>query len=1080
VYLYQSNRLENLFSLLCKILAVPLSDPLTPEIIVVPNPGMARWLTHRIAETTGIAANLEFPLPASFIWQVFENTLDELPDLSPFSREVLPWRILRHLKTLAADPAMAEISQYLEDDSDGMRAFQLADTVADLFDQYLVFRPDMLLDWEQKGRRQLSAPDPATTRHGRWQALLWNELTRDHPLHRASLLQLFFQRSEEGSLQTADLPRRISLFGINSLAPAYLAVIERISQYTEVHIFHLSPCRQAWDDILPERQLTGKRKSWQQAGQADISSYYTCGNPLLASMGRMGREFFSQLLQYDPVTTDLYQMPRSQSLLASLQADILDLRDRTENPGGPLDPADTSVTFHNCHSRLREIQVLHDRLLDLFGADPTLKPEDILVMAPDISRYAPLIAGVFGAAEERLFIPWSIGDRRADEEDMVQRAFLDLLSLAAGRCSATEIMDLLENRVIGDRFMIGEEDIPGLRRRVAASGIRWGLDRHQRRQRGLEDSSIHTWEFGLQRLLLGHITGPVDSCGLGIIPSATTAGSSPAWLGGLARFIRRLQTLLEKLARDHEAAAWSDLLLQVVDDFFAEDVDDHADGIRLLRETIHDFGANIEQARFSGPLSCAVIRSLFSRRLATPAGGRLFLTGRVTFCNMVPMRSVPFRVIWLLGMNDADYPRCRRPPDFDLMAKKPRPGDRNRRDDDRYLFLEALLSARDRFIVSWIGRDQRQNSDLPPSVVVAELRDYIDRSRPMAPRPPSELLTTDHPLQPFSIRCFDGNPKTCTYSQLWLPTPPQEEEEEKKKNVFVDQPLPAPDLEEIRAGMLVRFWQHPIRFFLEQRIGLRLTVAEELLPDSEPFTVNPLTGYQVKQSILTRLLAGEEPLSACRQAAASAQLPRGETGRRHCQEMLAQAASVVERVEARGATPAPSHEFSLSLADIRLVGELDGLHDCGRISFRPAKCKAKDLLRLWIHHLLLCLLRPPGIDPVSTHIGVDATLTLAPVADPRPALEHLIRLFLQGMSEPLHFYPEVSYALASAANPATGMNRARRKWQTNYQYRGEEEDPAYALALRGRDPLDDRFQELATMTFDPILKVLEREEDATA
>ena len=1075
MHLYQSNRLENLFSLLCKILAEPLSDPLTSEIIVVPNPGMARWLTHRIAETTGIAANLEFPLPASFIWRIFGNTMGELPDLSAFSREVLPWRILTHLKTLTADAAMAEISQYLEDDSDGMRAFQLADTVADLFDQYLVFRPDMLLDWEQKGRRQLSAPDPATTRHGRWQALLWRDLTRGHPLHRASLLQLFFQRSGEGSLQTADLPERIFLFGINSLAPAYLAVIEQISQYTEVHIFHLSPCRQAWDDILPERLLTGKRKSWQQAGQTDISTYYTCGNPLLASMGRMGREFFSQLLQYDPVTTDLYQKPRSQSLLASLQADILDLRDRTENQDGLIDPADASVTFHNCHSRLREIQVLHDRLLDLFGADPALKPDDILVMAPDISRYAPLIAGVFGAVEERLFIPWSIGDRRADEEGMVQRAFLDLLSVTSSRCSATEIMDLLENRVIGDRFMIGEEDIPGLRRRVAASGIRWGLDRRQRRQRGLEDSNIHTWEFGLQRLLLGHITGPVDSCDLGIVASATQAGSSPAWLGGLARFIRRLQSLLEELAREHEAAAWSDLLLQMVDDFFAENSDDYADGIRFLRETIHDFAADIEQAHFSDPLSCAVIRSLFSRRLATPSGGRLFLTGRVTFCNMVPMRSVPFRVIWLLGMNDADYPRCRRPPDFDLMAKKPRIGDRNRRDDDRYLFLEALLSARDRFIVSWIGRDQRQNSDLPPSVMVAELRDYIDRSRPMEPLPSSELLTTDHPLQPFSRRCFDGNPKTCTYSQLWLPTPPQ-----KQNNVFVDKPLPAPDLEEIQAGMLVRFWQHPVRFFLEQRIGLRLTVAEELLPDSEPFTLNPLTGYQVKQSILTRLLALEEPLFACRLAEASAQIPRGETGRRHCLEMLSQATSVLERVQARSTSPAPTHEFSLSLADIRLVGELDGLHDRGIISFRPAKCKAKDLLRLWIRHLLLCLLRPPAVDPVSIHVGTDATLTLAPVDEPEPELEQLVRLFLQGMGEPLHFYPEVSYALASAAKPTTGMNRARRKWQTNYQYRGEEEDPAYALALRGRDPLDDRFQELATMIFDPILEVMEREEDATA
>ena len=1072
MYLYQSNRLENLFSLLCKILAGPLSDPLTLEIIIVPNPGMARWLTHQIAQVTGIAANLEFPLPASFIWQIFEDTLGELPDLSPFAREVLPWRILTELKTLATDPAMTEISRYLEDDADGMRAFQLADTIGDLFDQYLVFRPDMLLDWEKKTQPQPSGTDSVPIRQHHWQPLLWKRLTRNHPLHRASLLQVFFQKSAEGSLQTDNLPKRISLFGINSLAPAYLAVIEQISRYTDVHIFHLSPCRQAWDDILPERLLAKRRKSWQQGSQADTSAYYTCGNPLLASMGRMGREFFNQLLQYNTEESDLYFVPQADTLLASLQADILDLRDRSKNPDGPLDPADTSVTFHNCHSRLREIQVLHDRLLDLFDTDSALKPGDILVMAPDISRYAPLIAGVFGAAKERLFIPWSIADRHGDEEDLVRKAFLGLLALTTSRCSATEIMDLLENRVIGEQFKIREDDIPPLRRRITDSGIRWGLDRRQRRERGLEDSNIHTWEFGLQRLLLGQITGPMDAELQGIIPSATPAGSSRTWLGGLAKFIRRLQSLQAKLGREHEAAGWSELLLEMIDIFFTDDPDEFSDGIRLLRETIYDFAAHTDQAHFSGPLSAAVIRSHFSRLLATPTGGQPFLTGKVTFCNMVPMRSVPFKVIWLLGMNDADYPRYRRPPDFDLMAKKPRIGDRNLRDDDRYLFLEALLSARERFIVSWIGRDQRENNDLPPSVVVAELRDYIDRSRPMEPQSTSDLLTTAHPLQPFSRHCFNGNPKTASYAELWLPTPPTGE-----KSIFISDPLPDAGLEEISLSSLIRFWKHPVRFFLEQRLGLQLAITEELLPDSEPFTLDPLTGYQIKNSMLIRLPARRDPLFACRPAEASAQIPRGEIGRRHCREMLSQAASILERVHARGTSPATTHEFSLSLASLRLSGNLDGLHDCGRISFRPGKCTAKDLLRLWIHHLLLCLTRPRSIDPVSIHIGTDATLTLPPVEEPGPELERLVRLFLQGMSEPLHFYPEVSYALASAANPSTGMNKAHRKWYSSY-FRGEEEDTAYTIALRGRDPLDERFQELAEI-FHPILKIMERK-DATA
>ncbi len=1070
MYLYQSNRLENLFSLLCKTLARPLTDPLAAEIIVVQNPGMARWLTHNLAQKTGIAANLEFPLPASFIWQIFEETLGELPDLSNFTREVLLWRILAELQQLSSEPSMDEIRAYLKDDPDGLRAFQLANTISDLFDQYLVFRPEMLLKWEQSTGLTPRAQDGNDSNHD-WQARLWRKLARNHPLHRASLLQNFFKRSTSNHLQTENLPERICIFGINTMAPAYLAVIEQISKHIDIHIFHLSPCRQAWDDILPERLLALKRRSWRDSGLADVSAYFTTGNPLLASMGMVGREFFSLLLQYNPIIIDDYQPPPRNSLLTNLQADILDLQDQTTTPGQPFDPADTSIAFHDCHSPMREVQVLHDRLLDLFAADPELKPADILVMAPDIGCYAPYIAGVFGAAEDKLFIPWSIADRNTSEEDMVTDGFLDLLALSAGRCTATEIMTLLEKPVIGEKFLISKDDVASLRLRIKEAGIRWGLDKNQRRARGLEDSNLHTWDFGLQRLLLGHITGPLESCWQDIMPSATKAGNTGSWLGGLAGFIRHLKNLQTELRHGHTAKDWSKILLQMIDIFFTDDRPEYTDAIRRLRETIHDFAAHTKQADCSCPLSVTTLRAFFSEQLAVPSNGHPFLAGKVTFCNMVPMRSVPFKVIWLLGMNDTDYPRSQRPQSFDRMAKKPRLGDRNRRDDDRYLFLEALLSARNHFIVSWIGHDQRENTELPPSVLVAELRDYIDRSRQMRQTAASELLTTHHPLQPFSKNCFNTNPKTAAYADMWLPTPCS-----RHKNQFLDTPLPDLELQQVELGMLVRFWNHPVRFFMEQRLGLRPNMNEELLPESEPFTLDHLEAYKLSMNTLGRLLAGQDPLPLCRQAQASALLPRGEIGRINCRQILCAAENILRQVREYSPVPATTHDISLTIAGIHITGRLDGLHPGGRVSFRPAKHKAKDLLQLWIHHLILNLVRPPSIDPLSTHIATDAAITLAPVDDPKKELEKLINLFLQGLNEPLHFYPESSYALASAKKESTGMNKAHNSWYSGYR-RGEEEDPAYMIGLRGQDPLDEQFRSLATV-FHPILNVMEKEDAA--
>ena len=1073
--LYQSNRLENLFAALCDLLADPLADPLAAEIIVVQNPGMGRWLSQHIALQTGIAANLSFPLPATFVWDIFEQTLGDLPDLSAFDRDVLHWRILAELDNLLSEPAMEEIAMYLRDDEDGSRKFQLAARITDLFDQYLVYRPEMLLEWEK-----------GVEHH--WQAVLWRKLTVNNGMHRAALLQRFIESSAAGTLYPEKLPERICFFGINALAPAWLGVIARLSDLSDIHIFQLSPCRQAWDDILPERLLALKRQSWRKQGLDDISSYFTSGNPLLASLGATGREFFSQLMQLDPLETDLYEEPGSSSLLTTIQGDILDLRDRTRESPEQLDPDDRSICFHCCHSPMREVQVLHDRLLDLFADDPTLKPADILVMAPDIDLYAPAVAGVFGSAREELRIPWSIADRSLCGEQPVLDAFLGLLELVSSRFTAPEVIELLENQAILQRFGLAEGDLPVMRSRVRAAGIRWGLDREQRRQLGMDDSAGHTWEFGIERLLLGYLTGPLAAPCLDIMPCGGVMNDSGPWLGGLTACIRQLQRLRQQLCNDHRPAAWSTILLQMLDDFFADGGSSRdQEGLLILREAISHFSSCCEQAGFSGALSLSQVRNYFARRLAEPAGGQAFLTGRVTFCNMVPMRSVPFKVIWLLGMNDMDYPRSRRPPAFDLIAQKPRLGDRSRRDDDRYLFLEALLSARSRLSISWVGRDQQENSPRPPSVVVAELRDYINRSRQTdTGQPASEFLTVEYPLQPFSRHCYDGNPNTRSYTDVWLPAPAAAGPVEDVSvsvfvSVFISKPLPRldPDPLEVDIDQLVRFWNHPVRFFLEHRLGMRLRLDDDLLPESEAFRLDGLDRYLLTREITTTLLAGEDPrpLFQCLQAAG--ELPPGAFGRILFDEMHDTAACLSRELQPLTGKPVEPCEINLLPADFQLSGWLSSLYSAGRVSYRPAKLKAGDILQLWIYHLVLTILQPAGVEPVSIHAATDQTICFRSVAEPEAQLALLLRHYRRGMTAPLHFYPGTSYAWAKAKKESARMNSAARAWNTAFKSRGEEEDPAYGIALRGHTPLDEQFVELAAL-FLPILDHMEEAANATA
>lgn len=1059
MYLHQSNRLQELFHQLCAIIGRQPADPLQPEIIVVHNQGMARWLRQQIALATGIAANLEFPLPARFIWDLFAGQLGDLPDESLFDRDVMLWRIFDLLPVLAEEREEDEPARYLTGDGDGTRRYQLAETISDLFDQYLVFRPDLLAAWEQG-------------RDDHWQAVLWRRLAACGQEHRGRLLFRFLEKCRQGSLKNENLPERVCLFGISSLAPAYLEVLQQISRHCQVHLFHLNPCRHFWGDLVSEHELAGLRRKWRLQDRPDLSATYEAGHPLLASLGATGRDFFRQLVELDLVDVELYAPSGRDTLLGRLQDDILDLQDPTlgSGPAHVLASDDRSIQFHVCHGILREVQVLHDRLLDLFTSLPDLVPGDILVMAPDIEQYTAAIRGVFGSAAEEHRIPWSVADQSRYREQPVEAAFLELLHLIDGRFTAPEVMAFLENPPVLRRFGLQENDLAGLRDRIIDAGIRWGLDAEHRQRLGVTGDALHSWSFGLDRLLLGYVMGSDAGLYGEILPCPPP---DPGVLGGLAELLAKLAWWRDQLAQQMTAEAWAGHLPDLVEAFFAEGDDDT--GLTGLREAVLDLADRWQRADCRGPLSLPVVRAHFQRILARPGSGQAFLGGQVTFCNMVPMRSIPFRVICLLGMNDTDFPRDQRPPAFDLMAQQPRTGDRNRRKDDRYLFLEALLSARDVLYISWKGRDPRDNTLLPPSVVVSELRDHIDRGWSSGDLPrPCDRLTVHHPLQPFSLRCFDPAAPTASYARAWLPAVHR-----RREPPFINAPLaPGDDDLQVDLEELLRFWCHPVRAFFRDRLNMRLDIQEEKLADSEPFTLDSLERYRLAGECLTLLLDDPDHPCSYRKMTAAGRLPHEAFGANRYREIRELVETMARRIESVRGRPLAPLEISLTAGGFRLEGWLRNLASTGIVTWRPTPCKATDLLRLWLCHLVLHLAAPEDIPRASAHVASDKVIRLRPVDDACGELVRLLTLRRQGLCEPLHFYPRTSLAWAKAKKATRRMAEARKSWQSGFRYRGEGEDIHYRLALRGQDPLDQRFEELCGI-FTALLDHVEEQHAAS-
>ena len=717
---YHSNQLDILKEILVHLIErEPLANPFDAEQIMVQSPGMAQWLKLELAKAQGIAANIDFPLPASFIWQMFIIALDDIPERSAFNKEGMAWKLMALLPQHLDQSEFEALANYLADDDEQLKRYQLAHKIADIFDQYLVYRPEWLQAWEA-GENLKADSQP-------WQPILWRALVNatdalgQSHYHRANLYQSFIERLSSDT-PPPGLPTRLFVFGISALPPRYLEALKALGKHVEVHLFVTNPCRYYWGDIVDPKwlhRLQGRQRTHMEVsdssvveqghseqfadpdaapGLFDEEGVLNVGNPLLASMGKLGRDNLFMLADMEPEEIEAFVDLPGDSLLSAIQSDLLELNERggsalsleqinSSKHKTPVATDDNSLQLHACHSPMREVEVLHDQLLAMLEADPELSPKDIVVMMPDVDSYSPYVQAVFGAASGNRYIPYAISDRSAQQESPILVSFLRLLQLPQSRCSASELLELLEVPAILARFDLNNSDLERLRQWIEETGIRWGLDEQDASRFDLPAMGQNTWLFGLQRMLLGYCIEAGESGDLydGILPYDEIAGIEAEKLGKLASFVEQLTLMLPRLTHTRPLAEWVSLINELLDTFYQVD----ADGeylIKLIRDALHALHQQCESAAYDKPITPQVLFDYLNNHLRSHRSSARFLAGQLNFCTLMPMRSIPFKVVCLLGMNDGVYPRSIAPLGFDLMSDDHRRGDRSRRDDDRYLF----------------------------------------------------------------------------------------------------------------------------------------------------------------------------------------------------------------------------------------------------------------------------------------------------------------------------------------------------------------------------------------------------------
>lgn len=1112
--LYHAPDLETLGALACRLLAQPQADVLAPARIVVPSQGIGRWLTLQLAREQGIAMHLDVQLPSSFVWGLARQVLGALPEQSAFNPQAMTWRLYDWLCEPANLARAERLERYLQG-GDERRRLALAAKIADVFDQYLLYRDDWLAAWE-RGELCDLGPDEA------WQALLWAELTKDGHPHRARLLGELLARLHDDAV-IEGLPERLLVFGISSLPPHHLRVLEGLARHTDVVIFALNPCREAWGEIRDVRELA----------QSEVSPddwYLDVGHPLLASLGKQGRDFFDSLLGQIAEEHGIYPQDNEladDSLLHALQNDILRLRTRTPDERLALRADDRSLELHIAHSPLREVEILHDQLLARFAADPSLSPDQVVVLTPDIERYAPYIEAVFARREGAPYVPYSLADRSLRAETPLIEAFLGLLSLPESRFAAEEILAWLEQPAIARRAGIEPEDLPLLRDWLRQAGVRWGRDGGHRAALDLPADEAFTWRQGLDRLLLGFAAPPqLAGAGLPLLgdswPLDALEGARAQLLGRLCAFVELLASLAERLQRARPLADWALDLQGLIDALFDER--EAGDTLLLLSQACAALGRQATDAGIARPVELALVRQQLGAALDSGSGASGFLTGAVTFCTMVPMRSLPFRHVCLLGLDDGALPRRTPAAGFDLIAKRPRRGDRARRLDDRYLFLETLLSARDGLYLSYVGRDPRDNAELPPSVLVSELLEAVDltavvippcgsgfsrdaseaaesrlkrdAAQPIPQKQASGQITIDHPLQPFAPGNFEQAGAQRSFAASWFRAAQRLAAAPAEAPAFI-QRLPEPNEDgpggdplTIEPSQLLYCFRHPARFLLEQRLGLRLADAEEGIAADEPFSLERSSYQGLRQLALQAVERGWSEEQERRVARAAGWLPPGELGLALWGKQRGPVRAFAPRLfEARPEEAPQPLLVDIELAGVRLHGWLDGVTSCGLFDWRLRAPDARDLAGFWLRHLLLNVAADSGIARESLLVSPAGDWQLGPLSDARALLEPWLAAYREALCEPLPFITRSSYEFSKALVTPSAKSRkqpidaARDKALAAWQgaefspLPGECQDPWYALAFREREPLDARFEALAEELLGPALKALASNED---
>ncbi len=1070
LHLHRAVRADALADGLGRLLSTPLPDPFASELVVVPARGMERWLSQRLSHVLGagatgdgVCAAVGFRSPGSLIAEITGTRDDD-----PWAPDALAWPLLEVLDGCLDEPWAETLARHLGHGLSGEEAdlrigrrFSVARRLAGLFASYAGQRPSLVTDWSE-GRDTDGTGRPLASDLG-WQPELWRRLVdrvdAPSPVERHQRTVEMVREDPEAF----DLPTRLSLFGHTRLSVTEIDLLAALAAERDVHIWLPHPSPALWAAL-------GSRRGAVERTADD--SHQVVRHPLLSSLGRDTRELQGALALAEPATDaeePLTSPP--ETLLGWLQADIS--ADDPRPAGRTLAPGDRSIQVHACHGVARQVDVLREVLLGLLADDPALEPRDVLVMCPDIDTYAPLIEAGFGLGDvvgdsghpaHRLRV--RLADRSPVQTNPLLAVARALLDVAGGRAPATEVLDLARAEPVRRRFGFSDDDLEQLDIWARDSGVRWAFDAHHRADYGLDAYVANTWEFGLDRLLTGVALSDDSSAWLDRALPLDDVGSAQVDLvGRLTEYVDRLRAATDRLTGTHALDHWLVALDDGVASLTAVSSLDGWQPGQVQRELgrVRRAAAGLGEVELRLP----DVRALLSDRLAGRPTRANFRTGTLTVCTMVPMRSVPHRVVCLLGLDDGVFPRQGSVDGDDVLARDPLTGERDARSEDRQLLLDAILAATQTLVVTYTGANEFSGQPRPPAVPLGEVLDALDTTASTGDqRSVSEAVTVRHPLQPFDARnvsCGDLVPGTTFSFDAAAAAGARAAAAPRSAPVsFLDGPLGTATPGDVALADLVRFWADPIKGFLgRDGVDVSLPADEDQPEDALPVEIDNLAQWAVGDRVLADLLAGLDPAMVKQREWRRGELPPGQLGWRMLGQIIDRAGPLQVAAAELRMTPPRAVDVAVDLGrGRRLVGTVPEVYGDRLVPVHYSRLGAKHRIASWVQLLALTVSDEDRNwtahtlgRPHSRSRDAVATSFLGPLDHAaHGVLRDLVALRDQGLRAPLPLPLKASLGYARArrshADVPDALVKAGYDWKDS-KFPGEQSETA-ALKIWGR------------------------------